>query len=489
MRGGTYKGKFRSSLNGAVGNLITVRSYPGEWAVIDGYVTASLTTAINNTTRSITLSNGSNFNEGDTFTFHDGVEGSEEMIYLNGKSGNTFTSCNRGWAGRTPVSHAAGATLVQSGDQLYVSGSYTIYRDFEIKNSDPVRQQTPADSQNAPHMRGEGIFNVGALNQYINLVIHDCQEGYFNGDAGIGATVYGNIIYNNGYVADGAFNGQGLYLIHSNAANTAFIRDNIVFNNSNMGIKGDSQNGDAINIWSEGNVAFNNGSWANDGIRKFNLLMASNNGFADSITVKNNFLYHPNNHAGGSARMGLGGGGNGRLTFTGNYLGGGSAQLEIALWSNITFTGNTIAAGTAFVSNDQVIAYNAAAGATVNWNNNSYFNNTTNTRGFFYNVGGSSLSFSQWKSSSGVDAASTHATGNPSATAVFVRANAHDPNQANIIVYNWGAGGTVNVNLASVLANGDSYSIYSTENLFGAANAQGVYAGGTVSLPMSAATV
>lgn len=36
VRGGTYSGAFNSSLNGSLGLSITVQSFPGEWAVIDG---------------------------------------------------------------------------------------------------------------------------------------------------------------------------------------------------------------------------------------------------------------------------------------------------------------------------------------------------------------------------------------------------------------------------------------------------------------------
>src|SRR5262249_33844225 len=137
LRGGVYKGKFASQLTGTAGNEITVKSYPGEWAVIDGYFTTTLNGSISSTTGTITLTDASKLKEGDAITFHDGSEGSEEQVYLNGKSGNTFTSCGRGLNGTTAVSHTSGAMVVLGGNQLTINGSYAIYRDFEIRNSDP----------------------------------------------------------------------------------------------------------------------------------------------------------------------------------------------------------------------------------------------------------------------------------------------------------------------------------------------------------------
>ncbi len=69
--------------------------------------------------------------------------------------------------------------------------------------------------------------------------------------------------------------------------------------------------------------------------------------------------------------------------------------------------------------------------------------------------------------------------------ASFVRANAYDANQANIVVYNWTGGSSVAVDLSGVLAPGDSYSIYAAENILGAPVATGTFTGGTVNIPIN----
>src|SRR6266851_3001697 len=407
LRGGTYFGKFSSNLTGLSALPITVRSYPGEWAKIDGYATTTLNGAIDPSTGSITLADAANFPSGTAVSIADQSDPSnEEQIQLNNKSGNTFTGCLRGWNSTIPQSHSSGVQVVVGGNQLTIYGDNTVWQNLEIKNSDPIRIQSSANSQNSPHLRGEGFFNVGKFNKFINCIIHDVQDGFFNGANGTGTSVYGCFIFNNGYVAGGAYNGHGMYMIHSDLAAIANIKENMVFNNNSMGIMGDSQNGNAVNIWSEGNVLFNSGSWTQSSSRSFNLLMASNNGIADAITVKDNFMWHPAGINGSNLVAGLGGAQNGAVTVTGNYLAGG-IPLTVNNWTTIAVSGNTFyGANNTGGGNSTMVLY-LSAGPTVNWNNNSSYNLITGATGYFPGAGSSSSTFSQWKSATGFDANST----------------------------------------------------------------------------------
>ena len=74
--------------------------------------------------------------------------------YRIGPEDAAFTFAQRRYNGTPATAHAAGATVVLGGNNLTVGGSDTIYRDFEVLNSDPVRQQTRRNSQNAPRLRG-----------------------------------------------------------------------------------------------------------------------------------------------------------------------------------------------------------------------------------------------------------------------------------------------------------------------------------------------
>ena len=61
LRGGVYNGQYSSKLSGSPGNPITVRSYPGEWAKLDGYVSGVLASPVTTADRSITLVDASHF--------------------------------------------------------------------------------------------------------------------------------------------------------------------------------------------------------------------------------------------------------------------------------------------------------------------------------------------------------------------------------------------------------------------------------------------
>src|SRR5262249_31944595 len=126
LRGGNYSGKFTASVSGSADAPITFLAYPGEWVKLDGYVTTTLTGAINNSTTSITVADGSKFDIGTTLNFHDAAnESSEETVSVTGRSGNVLTVV-RGWKGTTAASHSSGATCVLGGNQLVVTGSNLI---------------------------------------------------------------------------------------------------------------------------------------------------------------------------------------------------------------------------------------------------------------------------------------------------------------------------------------------------------------------------
>ena len=91
LRGGTYTGKFISALTGG-----TVRSYTGEWAVIDGYTATTLNGAINSTQTNITVVNGDAILQAG---WSDEISIDGEMIKFCWSSGNNLTACMRAASG------------------------------------------------------------------------------------------------------------------------------------------------------------------------------------------------------------------------------------------------------------------------------------------------------------------------------------------------------------------------------------------------------
>ena len=482
LRGGTYAGKFSSALTGTVSSPITVRSYPGELARIDGYATTSLSGSITATATTITVVDASKFSIGSVITFHDqATEAAEEQANIYNKSGNTLT-VSRGWNGTSSKVHNAGALMVLGGNQLTVNGSDAIYRDFEITNTDPVRSWgTSVNGQNGPHVRGEGVFHTGARTKLINLIIHDVQDGIFSPPSAIDVETYGCIIYNNGYLDANGPAGHGWY-IQNNAGSTKKYTDNIPFNNQNFGAQEESVSGNTVNIINTGLVVFGNP-----------FLVGAQSGIVDNVTFTNGFVYE---RGLAGLRMGYEGA-NGLGTVMNNYFGGVSsgALLSMPNWSTATVSGNTFA----LKGGGSLVQVITSPGYTVN--NNSYFDTTPilncvggNARATFgYNgvegLCGGNLKYNEWRTASGFDGGGNYSQ-SAAPNSVSVRPNAYQAGRANLVIYNWSLASSVSVNLStSGLVNGQNFEIRNVQNYFGTPVLAGTYnsASPTVSIPMTSA--
>jgi hypothetical protein len=82
-----------------------------------------------------------------------------------------------------------------------------------------------------------------------------------------------------------------------------------------------------------------------------------------------------------------------------------------------------------------------------------------------------------------------HGSVRPTGTYVFVRPNAYEPGRANIVVFNWDLKSTVGVDMSTVLSTGTLYEVRNAQDFFAVPVLSGVYAGGTLSLPMTGLTV
>jgi hypothetical protein len=228
-----------------------------------------------------------------------------------------------------------------------------------------------------------------------------------------------------------------------------------------------------------GNVSFNN--LAQSGGTGANVLLGGTTP-AQNIAFTNNHTYSPGT-SNTNSRFGYSTTANQNLTATGNYFINGGPTLNLNHWSNLTFTGNlNYATGTSI--NDSSLT-STEIGAWI-FNNNSYYF-TGSGSPFVDQLG--SRSFTQWKTDTGFDTASTFSSSTPPDT-VVIRANAYERGRANIIVYNWSNANSVNLDLslAGLLA-GDSYEIRDVQNYFGTPVASGTYSGGTVSVPTTASAV
>jgi len=521
LRGGDYYGTFSGKLSGAFGNPITVRSYPGEWAKLDSYLTWPLSNSPTASTADCTirLDNAAGFPSNSVV--HVGVE----QILLISLSGNEVTNCLRGYNGTPVVDHQVGEIVALSGHVLTVDGTDVVYRDFEVTDSNPNRVfLTRGDPSN--QRGGEGVLVNASRTKFINLVIHDAQDGMFLATSAVDTEVSGVILFNNGHVDPVRGHGHGMYI--QNQYGSKIFTDVISFNNYATGMKAFGVNAYANNVEFRGVISFNNGSPGSyvgtpalaepsnpqsvpisPSYRETNLYVGTEINPPQNIVMMNNFLYHSANTLVGSGTMGLGYTSMGASNFSiqNNYVVGGHLALFIAGVQNSTITNNV------FLSRppiDAVEGLLVMAGldlnpGTVDFSNNTYYdlNGASPFRVPFSMIsrgipnccrnqlGGGLLAFSDsqsgisgnasgsgWVQWTGYDKTSSYIEGSlPTENVVVVRPNQYEAGRANIAIYNWQNQATVSVDLSSAgFVDGDPFEVRDVQNYFGEPVATGTYA-------------
>ncbi|QQS41989.1 MAG: VCBS repeat-containing protein [Acidobacteriota bacterium] len=483
LRGGTYAGRFTSNLSGTPSNPITVRSYPGEWARIDGYKLTTITAGLPG------ASGNSNLSLADPTTAREGsvIQVDNEDMYIVNASGSQITAV-RGWNGTPVVAHSVGAPVWHRGSTMTINGSDTVYRDFEVFDSNPNRSFSSTGNA-SDRKGGEGLFVFGSRTKFINLIVHDAQDGLFLAESARDVEVYGVITFNNGHVDPVRGNGHGLYI--QNNLGVKQIRNVISFNNFATGMKAFGESGYANNVSFEGVVSFNNqspavfpnnpaGFEADDRIA--NLLVGTAVNPPQNITIKGSFLYHPEGvtSASGNMRAGYISENGQNLTITDNYIMGGDGALSVTGFNNAVVTGNQLFAARYMVS------FRSPSGVgNYVWNNNRYYDLASPGAGnvpysYTYNnstnrYGGGNLTFDDpgnsvgrgWKQWTGFDTSSTYSRNRPSGHHVFVRPNQYQSGRATIVIYNWASQPSLSVDLSSAgLTPGQRFEIRNVQDYF-----------------------
>jgi hypothetical protein len=174
--------------------------------------------------------------------------------------------------------------------------------------------------------------------------------------------------------------------------------------------------------------------------------------------------------------------------------------VNISMDGNIPFGGTGIGA---FVSSDLLIGGSSVQNLTVQ--NHSSFKpdgyrshdigyasgsgaNGTLTYSGNYLVGSPAAILSRWNTVNRPVASTEieYASRPTSGTVIRIRPNVYEPGRGHVSIYNWGLAASVAVDLSTVLSVGAQYVIHHVFNLFGSPVVSGTYAGGTVSIPMTA---
>jgi hypothetical protein len=377
-------------------------------------------------------------------------------------------------------------------DGLTINGSDTIWRDFEVTDSDP-RRSTPfpgSSPRTTPRWRGHGIMTFGARTKLINLVVHDSGDGIGFWERAVDAEIYGCVIYNNGWDAPDRGHGHGIYI--NNRVGTKRIVDVISVNNFATGMKGYSQQFYVNGLTFEGVMAANNGAPAYPGTpnRFHNMLVGTTTNPVDSVTLRNCYFFQPNLSIGGGVRLGYTAVNNGTMTVQNCYFASGSQNLSSTSWQHANVHDNFFNANGTSNSGPQLSAVDQAGGtpySAFSWDRNRYF--TMAPKPFQLNnvqssTGSQVIDYTLWKVTSGWDVNSTYTASRPPGIDVFVRPNQYEAGRANIAVFNWAGAGQVSVDVSNVLSPGDSFEVRNAQDYYGAPVLTGTYTGQPLSISM-----
>jgi hypothetical protein len=352
-----------------------------------------------------------------------------------------------------------------------IRGSDTIYRDFELTCSHPKRRTEIPQSWPADIRRGSVDVRADRVS-LLNLVVHDQAQGFSFWSEGEGGEISGCIIYFNGWRGPDRGHGHGIYT--QNARGTKRIADNILFHNFGYGIHAyGSEKASLKGFDIEGNICFDIGCLADIHDRVPGIMVGGGTP-AERIAIRDNVV------VGSGIRLGYPWGTtNEDVVCTGNYCEG----LVVRDFRRGTITRNTI------VAHSNAAQLEGAAELLLSglkWDANDYFLTDGRWGESAIVEHGKSLgmTFAQWKQRTGFDAASTFTKGRPDKLRVIVRPNPHEKGRANIAVLNPAGLPEVEVDLSSVLEQGDSYRIVSAKDFFGQPLASGKFDGKPVRLPM-----
>ena len=370
---------------------------------------------------------------------------------------------------------------------LTINGSWTWYRDFEITDTDPVRQTPTAGSHPADLERGDGIALYGPHTKLINLVIHDAGDGIGLWSPGVDAEVYGCLVYNNGWLGPDRSHGHGLYI--QNEAGTKRIAEVISFNNFSTGMKAYAESSGVTNVQFQGVIAFNNGATAAGSAvtREPNLFVGTTRHAASRIEITDSVLYYPpETETGANLDLGYTADENQHIVVRGNHVVGGNRSIRMLRWRDATISNNMFYAATVgtFIQRLVTLEIPDVDAPGYAWDGNTYFQGGASPP-FIYQR--RTMTYAGWRQSSGFDGQSSYTAGRPTGVKVLVRPNAYQGGRANVVVLNWAGSPDVTVDLStSGLRAGQEFEIRDAQDFFGAPVAAGTYSGAPLTIAIRA---
>jgi hypothetical protein len=365
---------------------------------------------------------------------------------------------------------------------LKVYGSYTWFWGLEIRNDDPNRIDTTGGCRGVGVNIDQSGSSTSVGTRLINMVLHDNDQGVGFWTEAPDSVVYGSLIYNNGIVDPNERGGRGHGIYVQNDTGTKKLYDNIIYQQFDYGIHAYAQDGQLHNLDVQGNTVFDNGLPDNtdSGHGSPGILVGGTTYQATGINVSNNYLYMIPPMGSTNLQMGYSTGVVDRdITIANNIVQGGYPDRWLG-FNTMSVSGNLLVAA---AGSGPVMDLDPRGNSTssYSWNNNQYFGGSSSP----FLLSGSSRTFAQWKTATGMDSASSYSSGRPTGARVFVRPNLYEGGRANITVYNFDRATTVAADVSAVLSPGDSYEVRNGADFYAPAVLSGVYAGGALSVPMT----
>jgi hypothetical protein len=378
-------------------------------------------------------------------------------------------------------------------DYFMVDGNYVQMRFLEFSHDWNDRN----NGQNA----GSGIWMRGTTDGFkvIHCIFRDCSNGIFSGagDASDLCTgrheIYGSDFRNNGWDLNGTpgSSAHGMYLHHHLVSGARFrVEENIcgpTFANccqlyhSGGYTEGIDYNGN-VHYLAASLSSISPTNWHTDGTM---VVFGSESGGRD-IVANDVFCFWPDTH-GDCAIVAPYATSTNKITIVRAYcVGGGSGFGLLDLrgtygtQADFTLQDGLFRPGTA--GNRRCVRVSQAGNPLgYVWSGNLWVRDDTTTS---WRHGGSSQNWATFKTNSGLGSTDTQQDADPTVTRVFVRpTKRYRDGMGNVIIYNWESLTDVDVDLSSILGNGDLYDVYDARDRV-TPILSGTYDGSPVAFPM-----
>jgi hypothetical protein len=302
-------------------------------------------------------------------------------------------------------------------ERAIVNGQFRI-------NSDYVRVIGLESVNNTVRDRSNTVGTVGFdclgnYNEIINCAIRDHDQGITTGAVKTGHIYYGNLVYFNGW--DTGW-GHGTYP-QNNAGNTKTIKRNVFIDNFGYGIHAYGGSGQVSDFIVDGNVCAENG--APRAVATTNILIGGSSGL-DGLILRNNLTYKREGTLEGRTQIGYG---------TGNQA------LDVSVYDNY------------FVSPRDCLVFVDVTPTRYDGNTIIGWANTTD--------------LATWTNNTNTSGHASDPVVYPTTNnQTFLTSNEYDANRAQLTIYNWTLGNTVNVDVSSVFGASGTVEAHNAQDYF-----------------------